>query len=229
MANVASLGTFYPRRVSQYVAGMQYASDVNMGAATRISFGAPGAANATYYLSALSAAAALVTQASGMLNSATADSPYGRNVQVVLSGAGTGTITIDGYDYLMQPMSETMALNGATPVLGLKAFYLIRQLTVPTVGAVTLNLGTGAKLGVPYKVHKVLSEELDGAVVGTLGTIVTPTLTSPATATTGEPRGIFTPQSTLTGSAVLTATLMFMNDVNSSNVGGLHGVPHFAN
>lgn len=229
MANVASLGTFYPRRVSQYVAAMQYASDVNMGAATRISFGAPGLASATYYLSALDASAALVTQASGLLHSATADSPYGRNVQVVLSGAGTGTITIDGYDYLMQPMSETMALNGATPVLGLKAFYLIRQFTIPTVGAVTLNLGTGAKLGLPYKAHKVLSEELDGALVATPGTMLTPVLTSPATATTGEPRGIWTPTSTLNGSAVVTGTFMFMNDVNSSNVGGLHGVPHFAN
>jgi hypothetical protein len=229
MANVASLGTFYPRRVSQYVAAMQYASDVNMGAATRISFGAPGAASATYYLSALSAAAAFVTQASGMLNSATADSPYGRNVQVVLSGAGTGTITIDGYDYLMQPMSETMALNGATPVLGLKAFYLIRQFTIPTVGAVTLNLGTGAKLGLPYKVHKVLSEELDSAVVGTLGTIVTPCSLRQRPLLLASHVASSLPTRHSTGTAVLTATFMFMNDVNSSNVGGLHGVPHFAN
>lgn len=229
MANVAALGTFYPRRVSQYVAAMQYASDANMYSATRVSFGAPDAASATYYLSAQTAAAAIVLQASSLLHSATADAPFGRNVQVVLSGAGTGTVTVDGYDYLMQPMSETMALNGATPVLGLKAFYLIRQFTIPTVGAVTLNLGTGVKLGLPYKAHKVITEELDSAIVGTLGTLLTPVLTSPATATTGDTRGMFTPNSTLNATAVLTATFMFMNDVNSSNVGGLHGVPHFAN
>jgi hypothetical protein len=127
-------------------------------------------------------------------------------------------------------MSENIALNGNTPVNGLKAFKWIRQFTYPTVGAVTLNLGTPAgRLGMPYKAGRVLTEEFGGAVVGTLGTLTSPVITDPATATTGDPRGLYTPNSTLDGSTTLTATFEFYNDVNSSNNGGLHGIAHFAN
>jgi hypothetical protein len=207
---------------------MAYASDVSISGEARISFGAPAAANATYLLSALSIAVGATLQASGLLNSATLSEPYGRNLQVVLSGAGATTFTVDGYDYLGQPMSENFTLNGATPVLGKKAFKWIRQITYTSI-AQTMNLGFGAILGLPYKAGRVISEELAGAVVGTLGTLTAPDLTVPATATTGDPRGTFTPQSTLNGTSILTATLEFYNDVDASNNGGLHGVPHFAN
>lgn len=228
MANLITAPTFFPRRLSSYVPAMAYASDVNISGAGRVSFGAPGVALATYYLSAFSIATAAVTPASGLLLSQ-ADAPYGRNVQVVASGAATTVVTIDGFDYLGQPMSENLTLNGATPVLGLKAFFTIRQVTTPAIAATTINLGTGVKLGLPYKSNKITTEELNGAIVGTLGTLLTPVLTVPATATTGEPRGMYTPQSTLNGTAVLTATFEFYSDVDVNNVGGLHGVPHFAN
>jgi hypothetical protein len=229
MANVITNPTFYPRRLSSYVPAMAYASDVNMSGESRISFGAPGLANPTYLLNALSVAAAQVVPATGLLNAATVDSPFGRNLQVVCSAAGVGTVIVDGYDYLMQPMSENLVLNGATPVLGKKAFFLIRQVTIPTVGAVTLNLGTGTQLGLPYKAGRVTTEEFAGVVVATLGTLTGPILTVPATATTGDTRGTYVPNSTLNGTSTLTATFEFYGDVDAANNGGLFGVPQYTN
>lgn len=207
---------------------MQYASDVSISGEARLSFGNPILANATLFLSALSIASAGSTQASAMLLGGIITEPYGRNLQVVLSGAGATTFIVDGYDYLYQPMSENFTLNGATPVLGKKAFKAIRQITYTSI-AVTLNLGVGAILGLPYKVSRVLTEEFAQLPVSTLGVQVIPDLTVPATATTGDPRGTFTPQSTLNGTSQLTATFEFYSDVDANNVGGLHGVPHFAN
>jgi len=228
MANLMTNPSFFPRRLSQYVPAMQYASDVNMSGDTRVSFGAPAIASATFLLSARDVSAGATIQASSLLTDTMVE-PWGRCLQVVLSGAGTGTITIDGWDYLGQPMSENIALNGATPVVGVKAFKYIRQVTWPTVGAVTMNLGNHDKLGLPYKCIKCLSEEFAGAIVSTLGVLVTASLTDPATATTTDTRGTYDPQSTLNGTSTLTASFLFANDVNASNNGGLHGIAHFAN
>lgn len=228
MANVMTNPSFFPRRLSSYVPAMQYASDVNMSGDTRISFGAPAVASATFFLSARDVSSGATIQASSLLTDTMVE-PWGRCVQVVLSGAGTGTVTIDGWDYLGQPMSENLALNGATPVVGVKAFKYIRQVTWPTVGAVTMNLGNHDKLGLPYKCIKVLSEETTGTVVSSLGTLVGPVMTDPQTATTVDPRGTYDPQTTLNGTAVITISALFDNSVNSSNNGGLHGIAHFAN
>lgn len=221
---------FFPRRLSQYVPAMRYASDVNMaGGTARISFGAPALSTAATQLfkAALDVSAAGTLEAASM-DYSEADAPWGRNVYVDLSGAGTGNVDFYGWDYLGQYMIERVALNGATAVQGLKAFKWMQKIVYPTVGAVTLETGFGTKLGMPYKAVKVLSEEQDGAPKGTLGTLADPVLTSPATITTGDPRGTYIPNTTLNGSRVVTAMFIFDNTVNSSDVGGLHGVPHYS-
>ena len=221
---------FFPRRLSQYVPAMRYASDVNMhGGISRISFGAPQvAAHASLmFASALDVSAAGTLEAADM-DITEADAPWGRSVYVDLSGAGTGNVDFYGWDYLGQYMIERIALNGTTLVAGLRAFKHLHKIVYPTVGAVTLETGWGTKLGLPYKAVKCISEELSGAVVGTLGTLATPVLTDPQIITTGDPRGTYIPNSTLTGSAVLTATFLFDNTVNSSNNGGLHGITPYA-
>jgi len=228
MANLLNMPNFLPRRLSQYVPALTYCADVQLGGDGRISFGAPIVATAAQFVSAQSVAAAGSLQASAMLNSATIDAPFGRNLTVVLSGAGTGTITVDGWDYLGQPMSETAALNGATPVALKKAFKYLRQLTWPVVGAVTLNLGVGSQLGLPYKAIKVWTEENNSAPVAA-GTLTIADLTNPATLTTGEPRGSYLATTALNGVAVVTATFAFANDVDATGAGGLHGIPHFSN
>lgn len=224
MASVAPLGTFFPRRLSEYVPGMQYVADVNVGGDMRISFGAPALAVAAAILSAQSINTAGSTTT---LLLSTLDAPYGRNLTYVASGAATSTVTVDGYDYLNQPMTETITLNGSTPVVGLKMFKYLRQVTWGLTAATTINVGFGANVGLPYKAIKVWTEESDSTPAAA-GTLINPVLTDPATATTGEPRGAYTSTTAFNGVKVITATFAFANDVNAAGNGGYHGIAHFS-
>jgi hypothetical protein len=217
--------SFYPARVSAYVPAMRFAADLQNSGIKRCNFGAPAAASAAAIFSALSIATA--GSSTAMLLT-TLDGEWGRNLTFVASGAATSTVTVSGRDYLNQRMIETITLNGTTPVVGLKCFKYLDSVAFAATAATTINVGTGTSLGLPYKAIKVLTEELDNVIVGTLGTLTGPVLTDPQTATTGDPRGRYVPNSTLTGSAVLTATFMFDNSVNSNNRGGLHGIQHVA-
>lgn len=226
---IATNPVFFPQRLSQYVPAMRYASDVNMhGGISRISFGSPAlAAAAGIQFAATHDVSAAGTLYAADMSITTADAPWGRSVYVDLSGAGTGNVDFYGWDYLGQYMIERIALNGTTLVAGNKAFYRMDKIVYPTVGAVTLETGFGTKLGLPYKAIKVLSEEEDGAIKSTLGTLATPVLTDPQTISTGDPRGTYIPNTTLDGTKVVTATVLFDNTVNSSNNGGLHGIAHY--
>jgi hypothetical protein len=217
--------SFFPARLSSYVPGMQFAADLQNNGIKRCSFGAPIAAAAAAVLNAQSIATAASTT-SPLIT--TIDAEWGRNLTVVASGAATSTVTVNGRDYLQQRMTETLTLNGTTSVVGVKCFKYIDSIAWGATAATTINLGVGAVLGLPYKAVRVLTEELDNAIVATLGTLVGPVLTDPATATTGDPRGRYTPTSTLNGVAVLTATFLFDNSVNANNRGGLYGIAHFA-
>jgi hypothetical protein len=205
---------------------MRYSSDVNYNGFTRVSFGAPAAASATNILSAQDIASAGSIDLTASTYQALLDAPYGRALQVVASGAATSTVTIKGFDYLGQPMSETLTLNGATPVLGKKAFKYLYSASWTGTAATTINLGTQNVFGLPYKAIKCDHETSDQALV-TAGTLAAPVLTDPQTATTGDPRGTYTPTTTPNGSKVLTADFLCQNDVNSSNRGGLHGIAHY--
>jgi len=227
MANIAPLGTFFPRRLSEYVPAMQYVADVNVGGDMRISFGAPALAVAAGILSAQSIASGFTLQASSLLLS-TLDAPWGRNLTYVASGAATSTILVDGWDYLGQPMSEQITLNGATPVVGLKCFKYLRQITAGITGGTTVNIGFGANVGLPYKAIKVWTEESNGTPASA-GTLIAPVLTDPATVSTGEPRGAYTSTTAFDGAKVITATFAFANDVNAAGNGGFHGIAHFGN
>ena len=228
MANISGMPTFFPRRLSEYCPAMRYAADVHMQGSTRISFSAPALSVAAGIISAQSIAAAGTMQAASMLLS-TMDAPYGRTLSMVLSGAGAGTLTVDGWDYLGQAMSENITYNGATPVQGKKAFKYLRQITWTLVAATTLNVGFSTGLGLPYKAIKVYTEEASSVPVGTVGTLTAGILTDPATATTGDPRGTWVSTTAMDGVTVLTATFDFANDVNAAGNGGLHGIAHFAN
>lgn len=229
MANLTNFGSFYPRRLSEYVPAMQYSADLQLQSNNRLSFGAPLSGQLTFFLNGQSVASAGSLQAAGLLNNATTDTPFGRALAIALSGAGTGTVIVDGYDYLNQPISESLAMNGASTVNGVKAFKYIRQVTWTAVAATTLNLGIlSSRLGLPYKAIKAYTEEVNG-VPGTVGTLISPDLTFPATLTTGDPRGLFSPAGTLNGTNIITATFDFCNDVDANNNGGLMGVPHYTN
>lgn len=227
MANVAPMGTFFPRRLSEYVPGMTYSMDVS-GGAVRVSFNNPALAVAAGILSGQSIASpGFVLQASSLLSS-TLDAPFGRNLTYVASGAATSTILVDGWDYLGQPMSEQITLNGATPVVGKKCFKNLRQITAGITAGTTVNIGPGATVGLPFRAIAVYSETSDSALASA-GTLIAPDLTDPATVSTGEPRGAYTSTTAFNGIHVITALFEFENDVNAAGNGGLHGIAHFGN
>ena len=127
---------------------------------------APAAASATFYASAHNLDGSTVSSFSSQ-------PVVPRNVQIVASGAATGNVVVNGTDMRGGVISETLALNGATPVLGNKAFASVTSIVLPTVGATTINVGTGVKLGLDRNLleSSVLDTYTDGVRDTTAATV----------------------------------------------------------
>lgn len=155
------------------------------------------------------------------------DAEYGACLSVVADGASSSKVTIDGFDYLGQPMTEEFTLNGTTAVAGNKCFKYISKISLPASTAVTVTITRKLKLGLPFRTVKILAEERDGAV-STTSQLVAPT-TSASTATSNDPRGTFN-LTTYAAAAHVKAVLVASDEVftiNSKEVGGLFGIPHY--
>lgn len=223
MANVMAIGTNFPRRINMYVPAMAYSSDVNYNGATRVNFGAPLAANATSLLNAASVAAGASLDLSGV---AAIPDPFGRNVVLVAGAAMATAAVVYGWDYLGQPIAEQFTMNGTTPVIGNKAFKALNYVSY-TATATTLSIGTGVKLGLPYKTLRV-GYEIANGVVAAAGTLQPPSLVDPQTNVTTDPRGTYTTTTSMNGANIISASCDCVNDVNTSNHGGLHGLQQAA-
>lgn len=138
-----------------------------LGYVHRQQWTAPPAANATLYLSAQSLASG------GTVTSFLAQPVVPRNVQIVASGATTASITINGTDIRGIAISLAMTLNGSTPVVGTVAFASITSIVLPTVAGTTLNVGTGAALGLDRMMaeNSVICTNTDGTKDGTAATV----------------------------------------------------------
>jgi len=122
------------------------------------------------------------------------------------TGAGSPTtvnITVSGYDYYGQAMSEVIATGtvASTTVNGKKAFYQISSVTASGGSVVTVAVGTTDLLGSPLRITDrgyVVRAGWDGVLAEDAGTMtVAATLT--ATTTTGDVRGTYTPSSAADG------------------------------
>jgi hypothetical protein len=123
---------------------------------------------------------------------------YGRNIVSVVTHASSivaMTIKHYGFDYRMQPMTETGSITAtgtSKTFAGKKAFryWWKTELTAAADASTnTVDVGTGAVFGVPYKVtttNAVIALR-DGAV--DTGTKVAADVTDPATSSTGDVRG----------------------------------------
>ena len=119
---------------------------------------------------------------------------------ILTIGTGTianQTITISGYDYYGQAMSEAIATGTtqSTTKTGKKAFYVVTSIT--TTGAVggTIAVGTTDILGLPVRVFNVAyvaSVKSNNTLAQDAGTFVAAD-TATATTTTGDVRGTYTP------------------------------------
>jgi hypothetical protein len=221
---VARIATFNKRRYNSYVPAAGYAADVIHAGPLEVDFGTPAVSAADNILNDQSIASASSTTT---LLDDQADANYGRNVRVVASGAATSTVTVKGRDYLGQPMSETLTLNGTNSVVGVKAFYWLDSVSWTATAATTIDLGWGARFGLPYRTVNAVAEQADG-VAAAAGTLTAGVRTDPQTATTADPRGLYTPTTTPDGSKRLVAIVLTDNFVNSSGNGGLHGIAHYS-
>lgn len=149
----------------------------------------------------------------------------------IVSGTGTLTnrnVTITGYDYYGQPMSEVIATGTvqSTTVNGKKAFYQILSATISGALGATIAIGTTDILGLPVRV--IDAGYLVGLGWANASTRATGTFvqadTAVATTTTGDVRGTFVPSSVTNGTSRLVVTVAcnaIMVGPNATRVGAL--------
>ena len=124
----------------------------------------------------------------------------------IVSGTGTLTnrnVTISGYDYYGQPMSEVIATGTvqSTTVAGKKAFYQISSASISGALGATIAVGTNDVLGLPVRVTDggyICHVGWNGSFALDTGTFVA-AATATATTTTGDVRGTFDPSSAADG------------------------------
>jgi hypothetical protein len=154
---------FYQQGMNMYVPGMAAASNIQIGRASQFSLGTPAAVSATLIASATAANSVAGTKVT--YTTVTMDSPYGRTLRLTPSAdpGNSAAIDIFGEDYLGQPMVERFTgASGSTAILyGAKAFYrvLYSKVVTAATNAVTWGIGTGFRLGLPYKGDVVWSKE----------------------------------------------------------------------
>ena len=223
---------YFPRNISQYVPNMEFAADVVQDSVI-VSLGAPATLDAdgiwdgvtigtttksfssADYKTTFDGSSTSLTSTSGMI-----DAPYGRNLSCTGNASTDQVVTISGRDYLGQKMTENFTLSGTGVIAGKKAFkYVDTATTTIGTGGTTLDVGWANLLGVPYKAELLLSDTEDK--VAAAGSLTAGISTDPQTATTGDPRGTFTPASACNGSIVY--ELRYVCDTSD-----LHGVEHFS-
>jgi hypothetical protein len=124
----------------------------------------------------------------------------------IVSGTGTLTnrnVTITGYDYYGQAMSEVIATGTvqSTTVNGKKAFFQIASATISGALGATIAVGTTDILGLPVRVFNVAyiaSVKSNNTLAQDAGTFVA-AVTAAATTTTGDVRGTYVPATASNG------------------------------
>lgn len=135
-----------------------------------------------------------------------------RAVSIFLTSGGTArTYTVSGYDYYGQPMTENITTVANATTAGLKAFYQIASVVGAGGGSVTaVTVGTTDKLGIPVRVFDagyVIRMGWNNTLASDAGTFVAADMTAPATATTGDVRGTYTPSNATNGIKRLVACI----------------------
>jgi len=109
------------------------------------------------------------------------------------------TLTVSGYDYYGQPMSEAIATgttsSAVANVKGKKAFFQITSIAISGALPVAITVGTTDILGLPVRVFNVAyiaSVKSNSTLAQDAGTFVAAD-TATATTTTGDVRGTYVP------------------------------------
>lgn len=130
-----------------------------------------------------------------------------RAVQFTCS-TSSRTATVYGYDIYGQAMSEAITSAGSY-VSGKKAFFQITQVAI-SGSATACTLGTTDILGIPIRMTDfgyIQHIGYNNTLADAAGTPVVADQTNPATTTTGDVRGTYTPASATDGIKRLVMTL----------------------
>ena len=125
-----------------------------------------------------------------------------RNVTLTAAGANTATGLVVGYDQYGQRMTEAYAAPSTSTVAGNKAFKEIVSITFSATPGSNVSAGFGDKLGLPVAVRDVAyigDAKWAQTLAADAGTFVAAVQTNPATASTGDVRGTYTPSSASNG------------------------------
>ena len=174
-----------------------------------LNLGSPGVAAANNIL--LSASVTAVTPAATVLTGALVsggvaviDARTGRNV--VAAWTGTSVLTVRGTDMYGKAMTESSA--SGTSFAGKKAFKTVTSIQF-SADVTACTVGTGTVLGIPAYLPNaalILKESMDGAAA-TAGTTVVGIANTKSTATTGDVRGTYVPNSAPDGSRAFLLTV----------------------
>ena len=120
------------------------------------------------------------------------------------------TITISGYDYYGQPMTEAITVATAgTAKSGKKAFYQIASATINGT-ATAVTIGTTDIFGLPVRCFDagyVVKVGWNNTLAQDAGTFTVADMTNPATSTTGDVRGTYQPSTASDGIKRLVMTI----------------------
>ncbi len=135
-----------------------------------------------------------------------------RRVTITAAGANTATYKVTGRDVYGQLMTQDLAAPSTSTVTTTKAFSSIISVTNrnSTAGTNGLTVGFNDGFGLPYRVTEagyVVSVKWAGALAQDAGTFVAADTTSPASVSTGDVRGVYTPSSAANGSRRLVMTI----------------------
>lgn len=170
-----------------------------------INLGAPDTADVDGIFEAQSGAAGALTLDGALVTDGIAYFDVPRNIVIDSGGADTATLTFTGTDEYGNTMTEDIQLNGTTAVQGDKAFKTITGVVSDATISNGAFAGPGNKLGLPVFLPSAgnIVKELEDGAAPTAGTVVAGVRTAGgATATSGDVRGTYTPNSTPDGAAV---------------------------
>jgi hypothetical protein len=156
----------------------------------------------TYILTAVTATTAILTTTAGAAV-ATSASDGGTLTMTFTLGVAPQNMTVSGYDYYGQSMTEVITSSAAvsTAVNGKKAFYQIVSIAAAGATGTTITAGTTDILGLPVRVIDagyVVSASWANTLGLNSGTLVNADMTATATSTTGDVRGTFLPATNAT-------------------------------
>lgn len=233
--SVVDLGYVRPQNfisgVNNYCPKLVGNAMMGLNAEQVMDFGQPALESTTGILNGVAAGATYTVtdflNTGDFVNGKCVSCPWGREIDVVIGTSGTQNVDFYCRDYLGQPVKKTVALNGATRVPIGCAVRWIDRIVVAAGGVGNISVGYTKRLGVEYRLAAVITEFADLTKSGSAGTLLAPDLTDPATASTTDPRGLYTPTYTLDGVKNLWCQTLLLPTVNSNGNGGLHGIQHF--